>query len=81
MKKSISKSVTIAAALLSGVAYGGELKASGKKGENTQYQVSNLPSNGGTVSRGNIALENTDPNNRILVPPPSDPYKPRVVSR
>jgi probable HAF family extracellular repeat protein len=52
VKAFIYRSVAITAALLSGVADGGELKASGK-GTNTQYQVSNLPSNGGTISRGN----------------------------
>ena len=53
MKTSATKSAAIAAALLAAVAYGGELKAQGEKGANIQYKVSNLPSNGGTISRGN----------------------------
>ena len=47
VRKSISRSVVIAAALLSGVVYRGKLKA-----EDIQYNVSFLPSNGGTISRG-----------------------------
>ena len=53
MKSPLSQSVAIAAALLSGVAYGGELKASSEKGKDVQYNVSFLPENTGTASRGN----------------------------
>lgn len=52
MRTLIARFVVPAAAMLAGLAYGGDFAAS-QYGQPTKYQVTNLASLGGTISRGN----------------------------